>query len=168
MIEDYFQNATAMSITVEDRADMLDKTRWLQDMDWKELLQLAGYVKVYRVPAETNLFGEGGLEPYMGIIVQGVIQIFKRGNGGEVKSICKLQKGMTFGEMSLIDGMPRSASVKTIQDSVLIIINNDDFHRLVDVYPKLFSTLILKISRLMSANIRRTSALLVDALDTDI
>ena len=64
-----------------------------------------------------------------------------------------LERGDFFGEMSLIDGEPRSASVRTVSDSQLMIIYRDAFLSLIKQYPELAMSLLSEMSkRLRKAN----------------
>jgi CRP-like cAMP-binding protein len=57
--------------------------------------------------------------------------------------------GKTFGEMSLIDGEPRSASAIALDDSKVLVLTE---------------MVLLKLAQLMSQRLRQTSDLLVDFL----
>jgi CRP-like cAMP-binding protein len=72
--------------------------------------------------------------------------------------------GKTFGEMSLIDGEPRSASAIALDDSKVLVLTEENFHRLVYQYPHLGAMVLLKLAQLMSQRLRQTSDLLVDFL----
>jgi len=66
--------------------------------------------------------------------------------------------------MSIIDKSPRSASVITRQPAVVLILTKKGFDRLTERYPAIGITLLKKIMRLLSLNMRRTSSKLADQL----
>lgn len=66
--------------------------------------------------------GERGDEIYL--IEKGEVEIFKEIEGKE-KTIAILKEGEVFGEMSALDGKPRSASARALKDTVLRIINRE-------------------------------------------
>jgi CRP/FNR family transcriptional regulator/CRP/FNR family cyclic AMP-dependent transcriptional regulator len=64
-----------------------------------------------------------------------------------------LERGDFFGEMSLIDGEPRSASVRTVTDAQLLIIHRESFLRLIRQSPEIAMGLLSEMSkRLRKAN----------------
>ncbi len=66
--------------------------------------------------------GETGEEIYL--IDKGEVKIFKEIEGSE-KILAVLKEGEVFGEMSVLDGKPRSASAKAIKDTILRIMNRE-------------------------------------------
>ncbi|UJF32017.1 Crp/Fnr family transcriptional regulator [Paenibacillus hexagrammi] len=81
--------------------------------------------------ANTVLFAEKDMGSVFYIVLSGSVKIYTTSNTGEEKilSICKA--GESFGELSLIDGKPRSASAQTLEDSVLITLTGQNFLELL-------------------------------------
>ncbi|NOV04059.1 Crp/Fnr family transcriptional regulator [Paenibacillus planticolens] len=75
----------------------------------------------------TVLFSEKDTGNVFYMVVSGSVKIFTTGSSGEEKilSICK--SGESFGELSLIDGKPRSASAQTLEDCVLLSMTAQNF-----------------------------------------
>ena len=73
-----------------------------------------------------------------------------------------MSPGKTFGEMSLVDGEPRSASVLADEKTTLIVLTADDFARLASEIPRLAIKVLLKISKLLSQRLRHTTGVLAD------
>jgi CRP/FNR family cyclic AMP-dependent transcriptional regulator len=67
---------------------------------------------------------EAGAEFF--IVVAGSVKIYIS-SGGEDKILSLFKAGESFGELSLLDGKPRSASAQTIEDSVMIILEKSKF-----------------------------------------
>ncbi|MGR9105793.1 MAG: cyclic nucleotide-binding domain-containing protein [Gammaproteobacteria bacterium] len=152
-------------MTTEERAELIDRTLWLKDFSWLQIVRLAEYVDIYEIGAGETLCSEGSHEPYMGLISKGAVSIRKEDRDGHNKVIARLGPGKTFGEMSLIDGQPRSASVKTESRITLLTLKKENFDRLIEQQPKLAILLILKLSKLMSERLRQTSGRLIDFLE---
>ncbi len=81
------------------------------------------------------------------LIVSGQVKVFIFGIDGAETILTILNEGEFFGEMSLIDGEPRSASVKTVQKSELLVIRRDDFLNELEKNPRLAMTLLIEMSR---------------------
>jgi CRP/FNR family transcriptional regulator/CRP/FNR family cyclic AMP-dependent transcriptional regulator len=58
-----------------------------------------------------------------------------------------LQAGDFFGEMSLIDGEPRSATIIALTDVRLLVVDRAQFWRLLDDAPDLLRRILLVLSR---------------------
>ncbi|TXK84712.1 Crp/Fnr family transcriptional regulator [Paenibacillus sp. N3.4] len=79
----------------------------------------------------TILFAEKEIGSVFYMVISGSVKIFTTNTANEEKilSICK--SGESFGELSLIDGKPRSASAQTLEDSVLITLTAQNFMELL-------------------------------------
>ncbi|PIE56932.1 MAG: Crp/Fnr family transcriptional regulator [Desulfobulbus propionicus] len=112
------------------------------------------------------LFKEGDKGDYMCFVVRGLLDIMKKTTSGDFRVIARMGKGATIGEMSIIDKSPRSASVLARQPSVVIILTKKGFEILTQHHPSLGVTLLKKIMRLLSLNMRRTSSHLAEFMPT--
>ncbi|MBD3391905.1 MAG: cyclic nucleotide-binding domain-containing protein [Chitinivibrionales bacterium] len=98
------------------------------------------------IKADTYLFRENDRSRELYIIQSGKVKIFRTIGKREVE-IAVLSKGAVLGEMSLIDGKPRSASAKAIVDCSVVIIDADTFHTKVRGVPPWFMTIIRMVSQ---------------------
>lgn len=91
-------------------------------------------------PKNTMIFAESmpGKELY--IIQKGSVKISKLVGGTEVL-LAVLKPGDIFGEMSLIENKPRSASAIAYEDTVLLAVNKDNFARMVTTQPQIIARL---------------------------
>jgi CRP-like cAMP-binding protein len=98
------------------------------------------------------------------LVVEGRVSVMKEGARHAPKRIGTIGAGNTFGEMSLIDGEPRSASVVAEEPTILIVLTGEGFARLSLEVPRLAFKVLLKLSKLLSQRLRQTSGVLVDHL----
>ncbi|HCN87611.1 MAG TPA: hypothetical protein DIT28_00290, partial [Oxalobacteraceae bacterium] len=94
----------------QELCEMIAETQLFSDADWNDINALAGYVQCYQVPAGTVVFNEGDAGDYMCLVVSGQIEILKEDSEGTRHRIVVIGRGKTVGEMSIIDGEPRSAT----------------------------------------------------------
>ena len=85
---------------------------------------------------------------------------------GRAKPLATLRKADYFGEMSLFDRQPRSATVMAIEDSYLLKISSETFQNLVQTDVEISSALLFKIIQGISGRLRRTNMELVVLYDT--
>ena len=146
-------------------AEMLDRTLWARDLDWPSIETLAGWLSPVRVHRGQRIFVQGDREAFMAIAVEGRVGIYKEStDGGTKKKLGELGRGQMMGEMSLFDGEPRSADAVAESDSVLLVLTRETFDRIAVEHPALWQAMMLKVARMMSQRLRRTSGALVDHL----
>ncbi len=81
------------------------------------------------------------------LIASGQAKVFISGVDGAEVTLAILNPGEFFGEMSLLDGEPRSASVIAVQKSNLLVIRRDDFLNELEKNSRLAKTLLIGMSR---------------------
>ncbi|GMO27073.1 MAG: hypothetical protein Ta2F_02670 [Termitinemataceae bacterium] len=90
---------------------------------------------IYRFyPKGAMLFAEGECGNELFVIREGVVRITKITDSQE-KEISILQTGDIMGEMSLIEGLPRSTSAIAIEDCDVLAVEQDDFPQLIKSDP---------------------------------
>ena len=129
-----------------------------------ELDILARHMNFTEILREEHLFIEEEPGDFMCFVVRGLLDVLKKTSRGDYRVITRLGKGNTIGEMSIIDSSPRSASVIARQPSIVIILTKQGFDILTGNYPALGVTLLKKIMRLLSLNMRLTTSKLADEL----
>jgi len=100
-------------------------------------------------PKGTVLFREGELGRDMFIIQRGKVQVRKRVGSGE-KVLAELGEGEFFGEMALLMGMDRSATVEVIEDSKILVVTPETFESLL----RSNIDIALKMLRKLAARLR--------------
>lgn len=115
---------------------MLREIRLLQPLNDSELAQVLQLGKWIRFEPHTNIVIEGELSWGLYLIMEGMVGIFKTNKlTGENYDIGQLRKGNFFGEMSLIDNNPRSATVKALAECDLLYISKEAFQSLLNHSP---------------------------------
>ena len=151
--------------SVAKRCDLIYKTEWSQELSWAQTLRFAEYVDAFEAKEGVEIFRQDQSGHYLCLLLEGAVDIIREDSSGDKKVLATILPGKTFGEMSLIDGQPRSATAVAIQDSKLLVLTEQNFRRMIDHHPRLGSTVLMKLAKLMSARLRRTSGMLVDHLD---
>lgn len=151
-----------VKLSLLEKSNFIESTQWANEFSYPQVKKVAACMDVYQVPKETLLFYEGDKTAFLVLIVKGQVHAVKFDSQRKPKRIATLGAGKTIGEMSLIDGEPRSASAITATDVTLLVMTMDHFNRLIDEWPRVAVILILKIAKLMSQHLRRTSGRLID------
>lgn len=94
--------------------DILAAVPLFSEMSKRQLRSLADQAKIVRYPEGRTILAEGGSGVgSMFILLDGNARIVRRG-----RTIARIGPGDVFGELSILDGQPRSASVVTVSDVV--------------------------------------------------
>ncbi len=97
------------------------------------------------------------------IIVRGKVKIVLLSEEGKEIILSTLREGDFFGEMSLLDGEPRSASVIALEDSSLLIIKREEFLKQIRKSPEIALRIMVEMSkRLRQADEKIGSLALLD------
>ncbi len=91
-------------------------------------------------PKDTMVFSEGQPGQELYIIQKGSVKITKIVDNNEVL-LAVLKQGDIFGEMSLIENKPRSASAIAYDDAVLLAVNRENFVSMVSTQPQIIARL---------------------------
>lgn len=148
--------------TSQTNAHILDASHWGEDFSWEQLQTISPYFKPYSASKGTIIYQEGEIGSSMGIIAKGAIGIYKNN-----KLISTLRVGRTFGEMSVIDAQPRSATARADAETIYLSLDKVSMMTLVDKHPALAFKIIWNISRALSQRLRLTSSQLADFLDSN-
>jgi len=92
-----------------------------------DLEDIAAHLIERRFPKHTTVVEEGLAGDYMYVIRQGRVKVTKASDDGREKIMQFMETGDFFGEMALLSNDPRSASVKTLEPSVLLALSRRDF-----------------------------------------
>jgi CRP-like cAMP-binding protein len=120
----------------------LEEVPIFEDCTRRQLRDVAAISKVVELPAGTVLTrtGEPGEEFFIIVDGSASVEISPRKRG-------RLGPGDFFGEMSLLDGEPRSATVRAATDVRLLVIQRRNFQSLLREVPELAHRVLETLSR---------------------
>ena len=97
--------------------------------------------------------GEAGNRLF--VIAEGLVRVCKEFERPNEIEITRLGKGEFFGEMCILDTLPRSATVQAVADSALFSLTSLTFYQLYKDAPSQYSILVLNLARDLSRRLRR-------------
>lgn len=153
-------NAT---LSVDERVAMLEKSQW-EKLAGDELENFARYLYVGKTTKDEIIFNEGDIAPYMCFITTGLVRIAKNDSKKNIKTICEIGPGRTFGEMSIVDGLARSASATAAEETTLLVLTKENFDKMLAENQKLALALYAKLAQMMSHRLRISDWMLVEYL----
>jgi CRP-like cAMP-binding protein len=126
------------------------------------LEHLAATLTVQRVDAGETVFREGDPAREMYVVLEGEIEVLKKSRRGRETRVAILGPNDTFGEMSIIDMLPRSATVRALGPSRLLRISTEEMDGLYRHDLKSYTLIVLNIARDLSRRLRVTDGLLAE------
>ena len=121
-------------------------------------IDVPGAVEQRYAQGETVLHQNTGIDGIY-IIRSGFAQV-QRMQMGKLAEIARLKPGDVFGEISLLDAAPASASVVAAEDSVVRFIRRSDLEAFIRQQPQLGVEIYRKIARTLAQRLRETTAAL--------
>ncbi|MCP5095796.1 MAG: mechanosensitive ion channel [Chloroflexi bacterium] len=115
---------------------------WLNGLDRLQIEQLADHASYDRYTAGETLVRQGDAGDSLFIIAQGVVVVQLTAENGSIVLANELTTGDFFGEMSLLTGEVRSASVKAKEETEVIIIQKDDFANVLTRDPSILERFV--------------------------
>ena len=118
-----------------------------RDATDQDLESLALHLIERRFPKNAIIVDEGLAGDYMYVIRSGRVKVTKASGDGREKIMNLLSVGDFFGEMSLLDDEPRSASVTTLEPTLLLALSRRDFMELLNNSSSLALCVIQELTR---------------------
>lgn len=133
-----------------------DRQGFLASLDEQERRALIDRASTRRFRRGTYLFSEGDLSDHVVVIVQGRVKICSyTADGGEVVYAMR-GPGELLGELSTLDGRPRSATVAALDPVEALLVPAPEFQAYLEEHPRVAVMLLRTVvGRLREANLRR-------------
>jgi signal transduction histidine kinase len=138
---------------------MLDELRQIPlfaDLSEEDLEQLYEMAETVSIPAGQLVLREGDQGDSLFVVLTGELEVTKR-QGSQDVLLALSKPGQFFGEMALLEQAPRSASVRTLQESRLLVISQSAFQTLLSCS----ASAPLKILHTVTSRLRSTESALI-------
>ena len=133
----------------------LSNIPFFEGLDEVDAGVLLSVTRTVQVPGNTKVFWQGDEADAQYIIRSGTLQVTTRDLRGRETVLAALKAGDYFGEMSLIDGEARSASVTTLEPCVLLCLGTKEFNICLDTNVGIARTVMKSLAkRLREGNAR--------------
>ncbi len=126
------------------------------------LAHLAATLSPATPSAGEVIFREGEEARDMFVLISGEMEVLKRSKRGIDARVALLGPGDWFGEMSILDVQPRSATIRTLAPSRLLRITSADLDALYRFDVKAYALIVLNLARELSRRLRVADGILAD------
>jgi len=137
-------------------ADFLLGSKGFKDLNQSDIDAFNAICTEESFKAGETIFPEESPGDKMFIIKTGSVKILKKVKGKE-NTLAVLNPGEFFGEMALLDGLPRSAAAKANADTTVITITRDNYMVLRQKYPQTALKIVDILIKVLSNRLRQAN-----------
>lgn len=119
-----------------------------------ELAAVASVTEEVDFAADQEVIREGDSGETLYLIIEGRVAVFKQQEGGGEIELDRMDAGDYFGEMALFEDIPRTATIRTVAPSRMLMLHKQEFKEMVREYPQI----ALDICKVLSGRIRKLHA----------
>ncbi len=118
-----------------------------------QIQQLIDRGNTQQIEADSVLFQQGDAADSLYVILEGAVRVIGEDPTGGTIELSQLKAGDVFGELALVDGGTRSATIKTCKASTLFVLSRQVFIEALTQSPGLLSEVLADISgKIRSSN----------------
>jgi CRP-like cAMP-binding protein len=147
-----------------DPVVLLAKTEFFGEFTDAELRALADASSRLHLVRGDLVFAEGVEADRLYVTVSGRIAIANKSVDGRESVVALMEAGDLFGEMGLLDGLPRSAEARALETSELLVIDYEPVKAQLDAAPER----LWGVVRLLAGRLRTTDEALADSVFLDV
>ena len=141
----------------EGVVELLRRVPLFSELSGSELERVAQVAVPRSFPTDTRVFHEGDPGDACYIVREGSCRVTREHPDGRAITLATLGPGAIFGELAMLDGESRSASVETTESTELLALPASDMRALIRSHPEMAEKLVIALTRrLREANERIT------------
>ncbi len=141
--------------TVIDQILFLQKVPIFKDLTVEQLGHLAALSTIEEFEEGELLFREGDIGYNSYVIISGKIELLRDIGKKEKVRIAVMESGGYFGEMAIFDGDTRSATARTLENSIIMSYTKDNLDDVIMNYPSIALRIISGLSKRVRENVMK-------------
>ncbi|TVQ25948.1 MAG: histidine kinase [Spirochaetaceae bacterium] len=144
----------------DSQHELLSKVFFFSDLSDDEISSLAALSAMQQVRAGDIVFREGDPPEHFYVVARGAVAVWKNWGEPDAELLALHGPGQLFGEMALVDELPRSATVIVETGGELLYLAGKDFRRFISEN----GNIALSIMKRLSSMVRRSNESFVEGL----
>jgi diguanylate cyclase (GGDEF)-like protein len=146
----------------KNKINPIKKISIFSDLSDDEIGTIATFMKELSLENNAILFSEGESGSEMFIVLKGRAEISVRTADGKEITLAEMGSGSFFGEMSLIENLPRSATCRLVEKCSLLSLDNKSLLFLMQSHSAIAEKILFRMLTITTSRLYKTSALLSD------
>ena len=153
------------AVTRERMITFLLQAPLFENLDPDEIQQVLHIVEVRSFQAGDTVFKEGEPGDTWYVLYRGEVEVLTNAKGeAEAEVISILSPPACFGEMAVLDGLPRWASIRASEDSIVLCVSRTAFDELLASGDEVATKLLHQIAILLAHRARLATTKLMKLL----
>ena len=144
--------------------EVLARAGLFQGVDSEASEALAGEFEIIDTPRGTVLFNEGDPGDSLYIVLAGKVKLGRRSSDGRENLVAIMGPSDQFGELSLFDPGPRTATAVVVTDARIAVLPKEALVQWVAQRPQI----AMQLMRVIARRLRRTNTMLADIIFVDV
>ena len=145
---------TAMNPDKDIIIDILKNLRLFRDLNYNAIKELTFLFSERVFQAGETIFAENDTDNSLQVIISGDVRITQRANVSGEETLTVLKKGDFFGEMALLEEMPRTATAFALEETKVFMLFKIKLESLFFSRPQIGVTIAAQLAKIMSARLR--------------
>ncbi|HXE99534.1 MAG TPA: Crp/Fnr family transcriptional regulator [Solirubrobacterales bacterium] len=134
-------------MSADDPVELLSRVPLFSELSREELERISRVAIPRSYPAGVRVFHEGDRSDACYLVRSGDLRVTREHPDGRAIALATLGPGDIFGELAMLDGQARSASVETLSDCSLLALGAADFRRLLGQHSQISVKLVAALTR---------------------
>ncbi|TJZ75524.1 Crp/Fnr family transcriptional regulator [Chitiniphilus eburneus] len=134
-----------------NKARLLSGSTLFCELSEQELEELALHAELRETRAKQTVVQQGTAGDEMYAVLRGRLKVSRHTEDGREATLCILEAGEVFGEIAMLDGGVRSASVEALESCELLVLHRDAVMGYLESHPKVMRQLIAALCERLRA-----------------
>lgn len=149
-----------MLLTPATKLELLSNIELFDGLDRKQIEGIVDVVRTQSLKRKEELFHKGDTGRQVFIVISGKLKALTTSTDGDDVVFSILGPGEVFGEIALLSGTTRTATISAIEACELLVIDRRDFMAFLDTHPDISANLL----QVLALRLKRVSELVEDTL----
>ena len=137
-------------------ADLFRNLDLFSSLDASDVVRLEKLFSEKVYESGEVIFEEGDIGTSMMVVASGTVRISQKPDADTEEALILLKSGMVFGEMALLEELPRSATAIAHTAVIILEIARDAFLDHVQKHPRSGVRILIQLARTLSSRLRET------------
>jgi CRP/FNR family transcriptional regulator, cyclic AMP receptor protein len=149
-----------------DRIKFLKTVTFFSELSDRQLKTVSGILFERKYETNELIFEEGQPGAALFSILDGKVAVEMR-RENHTMTLATLERGAFFGEMALLDGAPRSANVRSLEQTYTLALYRNDLSQLIHRDPQAACQIYRAVAHIVGDRLRSTNRLMQAEMSTD-
>ena len=129
-----------------------------RELNRRELQAVVELIEIRKYSTGDVVFEQGVPGDGVYVVLKGCVEVIQKDSeGGERMLLAQSESGSFFGEIALLEDVPRTAAAVATEDTKLVLFSRDALHQLAEQRPHLGVKIAIQLARIVAERLRQTN-----------